>query len=172
MLDFVKPPLKLVYQGIGTGAIVQFIYRFLWWLQCHKPRDKISFHGKVLSNWHAKRQDKSNNLILRIYELFKTEFKWEDHLDGVENSKSCKVSTKYRTNFHTLESNVNKSHHLSRAMKVSCMPCIRKQDLFLVMLSHTCSRTSVTTSLIESKLNNPISAIIATEKDFFSYCKT
>ena len=61
------------------------------------------FHLLIHCILIAKLQDLTTNPILRTYNLFKKEFRWENYLSCVQNPQYRNTLTKFRTSSHTLE---------------------------------------------------------------------
>ena len=133
-------PPELVYQGMGTGPIIQFTYWFFRWFKRHKTFDKIHCQGKICI-WLAL-QDINNNPILRTYNLFKKEFKWECYLNWVKNPKYRKALTKFRLSSHTLE--IERGRHTNPTTPLEQRQCrichVWRRDSFPFMLPHVHGR--------------------------------
>ena len=61
---------------------------------------KTAVKEKFVSDWRAKMNDRPG---LKLYKLFKHEFRYEPYLDNVKNTNLRKVFTRLRTNSHFLE---------------------------------------------------------------------
>ena len=64
---------------------------------------KSTVAEKYTFEWLAKLQDLTTNPILRTYNLFKKELRWENYLSCVQNPQYRNALTKFRTSSHTLE---------------------------------------------------------------------
>ena len=64
---------------------------------------KSTVAEKYTSEWLAKLQGLTTNPILRTYNLFKKEFRWENYLSCIQNPQYRNALTKFRTSSHTLE---------------------------------------------------------------------
>ena len=90
-------------------------------------RDEIK--QKFISDWLSKINDSVNNPGLRLYKLFKFDFRCEPYLQNVKQFKHRKMFTKLRTNSHLLE--IEHGKHLGKlAHDRLCSVCHAVEDEF------------------------------------------
>ena len=76
---------------------------------------KNEIKRKFISDWLLKINDTVNNPGLRLYKMFKFEFKCEPYLQNVKQFKHRKMFTKLRTSSHLLE--IEHGRHLGRLVQ-------------------------------------------------------
>ena len=90
---------------------------------------KDEIKQKFISDWLSKINDSVNNPGLRLYKLFKFDFRCEPYLQNVKQFKHRKMFTKLRTNSHLLE--IEHGKHLGKlAHDRLCSVCHVVEDEF------------------------------------------
>ena len=68
-----------------------------------KQKCQQALNQKCISDWQFEINDESKHPILKIYKIFKSEFKFEPYLDIVKNRKYRIAVSKLRASSHMLE---------------------------------------------------------------------
>ena len=68
-----------------------------------KQQVKSIIRQKFIADWICKINDSTNNPGLRLYKMFKFEFKCEPYLQNIKQFRQRKLFTKLRTSSHLLE---------------------------------------------------------------------
>ena len=107
-----------------------------------------------MNNWKTSVADAAINPILRTYNFFKPDFKFETYLEVVKNGNCRHTLTKFRTSSHTLE--IERGRHTNTEVNETPL-CIlwknRRWKAFYSILR--CHRLRAPVSVRESKLPLP-----------------